>query len=211
MSLRCFCLSTVLAAALLAGAGPAVAQTVNPEGRGEWVKPPADLSKRAQRHGDTFDLDTLFAALKIAPDESSAKAIENRIWMAMLASTSDTANLLMGRVRIAIAGEDLDLGISLLDAVVAIKPDYIQAWNERATLHFMKKDYGRALADIAQVLAREPRHFGALAGLGLIMQEFGEDRLALKAYRQVMAIHPHMAKIADVVKTLTDKVEGRDI
>src|SRR2546425_698496 len=117
-----------------------------------------------------------FKALKVAPDDESAKYIENRIWAIWLASGSDTANLLMGRVKTAIDGKDVDLAIRLLNAVIEIKPDFLEAWNRRATLYYMKKDFARALEDIREVLAREPRHFGALAGLGIILQEFGDDK-----------------------------------
>ena len=78
-------------------------------------------------------------------------------------------------------------------------------------MHFTKKDYGRALADIAQALAREPRHFGALTGLGMILQEMGEDKRALEAFRRALEIDPHLQKIPEFVKALTDKVEGRAI
>jgi Tfp pilus assembly protein PilF len=75
----------------------------------------------------------------------------------------------------------------------------------------MQKDYGHALADIRQVLKREPRHFGALAGLGLIFQDIGDDKQALEVYRRALALYPRMERIPDIVKTLTEKVEGRDI
>jgi len=79
------------------------------------------------------------------------------------------------------------------------------------TIGIAEKDYGGALADIQQVLGREPRHFGALSGLGVIMQELGEDKLALEAFRRALAVNPHLQKVPDFVKTLTEKVEGRDI
>jgi tetratricopeptide (TPR) repeat protein len=164
------------------------------------------------RHGDpTHDLNTLFGALKVAPDDASAKAIEERIWAVWSVSRSDTTNLLMTRVRTAVENKDLDLAIKLLGAVVKIKPNYVEAWNRRATLYYMKKEYGRALTDIAEVLKREPRHFGALSGLGLILQDIGDDRRALDAYRKALAIYPRLQKIPELVKTLSDKVEGRDI
>jgi Flp pilus assembly protein TadD len=67
------------------------------------------------------------------------------------------------------------------------------------------------MADIREVLSREPRHFGALAGLGMILEELGDDKQALEAYRKALAVNPHMRRIPDLVKTLTEKVEGRDI
>lgn len=75
----------------------------------------------------------------------------------------------------------------------------------------MKKEYGRALADIHEVLRREPRHFGALSGLGLIMQDLGDDKQALEVYRRALAVYPRLEHIPDVVKQLQEKVEGRDI
>jgi len=196
----------VLAAMLAAPAlAPAWAQDPH-----EWLSPPSDPPPA--EHGDpTYTLDTLFSALKIAPDQASAKAIEDRIWAQWIVSGSDTCSLLMSRVKAATDDKDYDLAIKLLDAVVALKPDYIEAWNRRATLYYLKQDYGHALADIRDVLAREPRHFGAWSGLGLILEEIGDDKHALEAYRKVLAIDPHLEGIADVVKSLTEKVEGRNI
>jgi tetratricopeptide (TPR) repeat protein len=189
----------------LALALPAAAQ--NPQRHG-WIHPPSDLPKAG--HG-SIKLDTLFEALKIAPDEDSAKAIEERIWAVWVVSGSDTTNLLMGRVKAATDDKNYDLALKLLGAVIAINPKYVEAWNQRATIFYLKDDYGHALADIREVLALEPRHFGAWSGLGLILQDIGDDKHALEAYRKALAIDPHLEHIPDVVKTLTEKVEGRDI
>jgi tetratricopeptide (TPR) repeat protein len=177
---------------------------------GGWADAPEKLP-RAARGDRSKNLDFLFEALKAAPDADSAKLVEGRIWALWLASGSDTADLMMSRVKTAMDNKDNALAIKLLDAVVAIRPNYVEAWNRRATLHFANKDYGKSLADIQQVLGREPRHFGALSGLGVIMQEFGEDKLALEAFRRALAVNPHLQKIPDFVKALTEKVEGRDI
>jgi tetratricopeptide (TPR) repeat protein len=117
----------------------------------------------------------------------------------------------MLRVKTAMDGEDLDLAIKLLDRIIQIKPDYTEAYNRRATAFYMKKEFNRSLEDIRQVLAREPRHFGALAGLGLIMQDLGDEKRALDVYRKALAVHPRLPRIPDLIKTLTEKVEGRDI
>jgi tetratricopeptide (TPR) repeat protein len=213
MALR-FLAAVVLGATLLVPAfvaAPALAQ--NPPGAArppDWVAPPGDVP-RTGRGERTYNLDTLFEGLKIAPDVDSAKAIEESIWALWMVSGSDTCNLLMGRAKAAADGKDYDLAIKLLDAVIELKPGYTEAWNRRATLYFLQKDYGHALADLREVLLREPRHFGALSGVGLILQEIGDDRHALEAYRRALAINPHLENIDDVVKTLREKVEGRDL
>lgn len=176
----------------------------------DWANPPADLL-RPERGDRTYSLDTLFDALKVAPDAESAKAIEDRIWGLWSFSGSDTCNLLMGRVKAATDDKDYDVALKLLDAVIEIKPDYAEAWNRRATVDYLKNDYAQALADLREVLAREPRHFGALSGLGMILQELGDDKHALEAYRKALAIDPHLEHVGDAVKTLSEKVEGRDI
>ena len=201
-------LSAILATATIY-ALPALAQDVVPDAP-KPVEPPPDLPKPLR--GDTrITIDRLFEALKIAPDDDSAKYIENRIWSQWMHSDSDTATLLMGRVKTAVDGKDLDLGIKILTAIIGIRPDYLEAWNRRATLYYTKKDFGHAMEDIHEVLAREPRHFGALSGLGMIFQELGDDKHALDAFRRALAVHPHLQRIPDLVKRLTEKVEGREI
>ena len=199
-----FLAALLIAATAAISAAPAGAQS------GHWLTPP-DKLPQVGRGDKTRNLDFLFGALKVAPDDVTAKAIEERIWALWTLSPSDTANLLMTRVKTAIEAKDLDLAIKLLSAIVKVKPDYVEAWNRRATIHYMKKDYGRALNDIREVLRREPRHFGALAGLGLIMQDIGDNKHALEVYRRALTLYPRMERIPDLVKTLQEKVEGRDI
>src|SRR4029077_19030984 len=163
------------------------------------------------RSGFTFRLHSVFRAFKISTHEARAKAIGDRIWAIGIAPGSDTGKLLRSRVKDATDDKDYDLAIKLLDAIVTIKPDYVEAWNRRATLHYIRHDYGPALGDIREVLAREPRHFGALAGLGLILQDIGDDKHALQAYQAALAIDPHLRNLPDVVRALREKVEGRDI
>jgi tetratricopeptide (TPR) repeat protein len=205
-----FAFAAMLAAPLFA-AVPATAQ-VKPDAPAapDWVKPRGDAQR--PEHGErTYSLDTLFEALKVAPDEASAKAIEDRIWALWMVSGSDTCNVLMSRAKMAADGRDYGLAIKLLNAVIELRPEYTEGWNRRATVYYLQKDYAHSLADIREVLAREPRHFGALSGLGAIMQEIGDDKHALAAYRRALAIDPHLEHIGEVVKTLTEKVEGRAI
>src|SRR6516165_5695661 len=92
----------------------------------DWIHPRGKEPRVGRERA--YNLDTLFEALKIAPDNDSARAIEQRIWALWIASGSDTCNLLMGRVKAAIEQKDLGLAIKLLDAVIEIKPAYTEAW-----------------------------------------------------------------------------------
>jgi tetratricopeptide (TPR) repeat protein len=200
----------------LAGdAGQAMAQTERsapPRGKesrsGEGARNKAPRPNRPERSNN---LDFLFGALKAAPDPESAKAVENRILTLWQVSGSDTADLLMTRVRQAVEAKDIELGIKLLDSIVELQPDYVEGWNRRATLHFMQKDFGASLADLRQALAREPRHFGALVGLGMILQEIGEEKMALQVFRRARELHPHLPRVEELINGLVEKVEGRDI
>src|SRR5436309_2449829 len=209
---RTLCLALVLGTGGLAPAlvSPALAQD-DPAPPAKQPKklpePPAKLPKVDRGK----NLDFLFGALKAAPDEASAKHVEARIWALWMQTPSDTAALLMSRAKAAMDAKQADVALKLLDAVIKLRPEYVEAWNRRATLYYMQNDYTHSLEDIEQVLSREPRHFGALAGLGMIMQDLGDDKRALDAFRKALAVNPHLEKVPDLVKSLTEKVEGRDI
>ena len=181
---------------------PSKQQKKLPEAPGKLPKVGADRA-----HG----LDFLFGALKVAPDEASARHVEARIWALWLQTPSDTAALLMMRAKAAMDAQQLDIALKLLDAVIKLRPDYVEGWNRRATLYYLQNDYAHSLEDIQQVLVREPRHFGALAGLGMIMQDLGDEKRALEAFRKALAVDPYLEKVPELVKTLSEKVEGRDI
>lgn len=202
--------AALLLTAFVAGSVFAQTAPIVPDAPAQLPEPPAKLPK--PERGDRIkNLDFLFEALKVAPDPRIAKGVEDRIWALWFVSGSSTTDLLMSRVKQAFDSKEYDLAIQLLDAVVQIKPEYIEAWNRRATVHFLNKNFGQSLADLQQVLAREPRHFGAWSGLGLILQEFGDEKRALDAYRRALALHPHLPKVPDTIKALSEKVEGRDI
>jgi tetratricopeptide (TPR) repeat protein len=208
------CLTAIaLVAAVVAMPAFALAQgdppAIPPKAQKKPPEPPSKLPKVGADR--TRGLDFLFGALKAAPDEPSAKHVEARIWALWMQTPSDTAALLMMRARAAMDAQQMDVALKLLDAVVKLRPDYVEGWNRRATLYYLQNDYAHSLQDIEQVLVREPRHFGALAGLGMIMQDLGDEKRALDAFRKALAVNPHLEKVQELVKTLSEKVEGRDI
>lgn len=179
---------------------------LQPDKKSEAQRPP----KRAKVDPATR-LDGMFEALKRAPTAEIAQAIESRIDALWLQSGSDTADLLMSRARTVIEAREYELSISLLDALIELKPDFIEAYAQRATVHYLKKDIARSLADLRVVLAREPRHYGSLSGFGVILQDIGEHKRALDAFRRALAVHPHLKAIPEFVKRLEVRVEGREI
>lgn len=174
------------------------------------VRPPDELPSipKGERNRN---IDFLFGALKAAPDDASAKAVEDRIWAVWSGAGNETTNLLMSRAKKAADEQAYDLAVRLLSSVIEIKPDFTEAWNRRATVYFLQKDYTNSMADIGKVLSREPRHFGALSGLGLIMQEVGDEKHALEAYRKALDVYPRLKGMEEKVKTLAEKVDGRNL
>lgn len=156
-------------------------------------------------------LDTLYDRLSKAKSGDEAKGIAGAIERVQLRSGSDTADLLMSRAMTAIQAGKSEVAVDLLTAIVKIDPDFTEAWNKRATLYFLKNDYAHSVADIAETLKREPRHFGAWAGLGMILRETGDKKRAYEAFKKALAVNPYMDTIKKAVDDLREAVEGRDI
>src|SRR6202158_4050698 len=205
-------LALLVTAAIAVAPMAASAQDPGPAAPKQQKKLPEPPGKLPKVGADkTRGLDFLFGPLKAAPDAVRAKHVGARVWALWMQTPSDTAALLMVRAKAAMDVQQMDVALKLLDAVVKLRPDYVEAWNRRATLYYLKNDYGHSLEDIEQVMVRAPRHFGALAGLGMIMQDLGDEKRALDAFRRALAVNPHLDKVPELVRTLSEKVEGRDI
>jgi len=149
-------------------------------------------------------LDQLFILLKAAPNTDAAKAVEKRISAIWLKSGSDTIDLLAKWTDNAIEAKNYSLAIDYLDRITTLAPDYVEGWDKRANVYFIIEDFGRSLADLEHVLALEPRHFGALAGLGTIMHAIGEDGKALVAYKRALDLDPNLETVKDAITQLRD-------
>lgn len=169
------------------------------------MPPPSFASERARR------LDELYGRLREADGARQARAIEAQIGMIMAQSGSDTADLLMARAQQAMQQRQADLALSLLDSVIDIYPETVEAWSRRATLHFARRELGRALTDIENVLRLEPRHYGAMVGLGMMLQQLGEDKKALAAFKQALEINPHIERVPQIIQRLRPKVDGVEL
>jgi tetratricopeptide (TPR) repeat protein len=156
-------------------------------------------------------LDELFERLAKASDTPAGKALESEILTRFNKSGSDTVDLLFAWAGEATEKKDYPLALDLLDQVLLLKPDFAEGWNRRATVHYMRDDYARSLADIRQTLAREPRHFGALSGLGILLSQMGQKEQAIVVLQRALAIDPLLDKVKESLETLEKETAGHAI
>ena len=145
------------------------------------------------------------------PDLRNWDVVENEVYEAWSRSGSPSADYLLRRGREALAVEDYEAAYDHLTALTDHAPDFAEGWNARATLLFQMGAYGQSIADIQRVLALEPRHFAALTGLGIMLEEMGDMETALEAFRAAHAIHPHRPDIEEAIGRIEQELEGRTL
>lgn len=153
----------------------------------------------------------LYQRLSRAEDVESSRVVASAIEKLWLRSGSDTVDLLMSRVGKLMEDEEFDVALKLLDSIIEIAPDYSEGWTRRAAVFFVRKDFGKSLEDLRQALALDPSHYKAIQGLGLLMQELGDKEAALKAFRRVLKVHPHLEEARQAERELSRDVEGQGI
>lgn len=156
------------------------------------------------------DLDALFTRLKESNADEAGR-IERLIWIEWSKSGSPAMDLLLQRGRDALEAGDLPLAISHFTALIDHDPDFAEGWNARATAYFQAGQFGPSVADIAETLKRNPRHFGALSGFGMILEATGKPKEALEVYRAALAIHPHLQGVLESVARLELAEAGQDL
>jgi tetratricopeptide (TPR) repeat protein len=158
-----------------------------------------------------LSLDELFEKLPAYAGSRAGKAIEAKILERFNESGSPTADLLFSWALKAIDEENYPQALDILDQVILVKPDFAEGWNKRATVHYILDDYSASLADIRQTLAIEPRHFGALSGLGMIMQVMDRKEDAVRAFRRALEIDPQLDKVRESLERLEKETAGDSI
>jgi len=182
--------ATVLLALLALWAAPCAVgradDAASTPARGEDKAEPAPAPKTpAEQRAD------LYARLAASPDADETDGLVNRLLAIYAQSGSDTGDLLLSRARKAIGEKEYEAAGKILDAAIALLPDWAEGWNARATLHFLDDDYDASMADIAETLKRDPRHLGALLGMAHILEARDKPEEALKVYERVLAVAPH--------------------
>lgn len=153
-------------------------------------------------------LPSLFGRLKAAPGEIEAAPIEAQIW-SIWGETADpeSARLLQDGIG-AMGRRAFPEALDAFSAAGRRQPDFAEAWNKRATVHYLIGDDDASVADIRRTLALEPNHFGALSGLGLIYLKIGEADAAIRSFEAALAIHPNLPGAKAHIDMLKDERAG---
>lgn len=154
-------------------------------------------------------LDQLFERLQadVLPEWES---IEQDIWDEWSKSGSDAMDLLLDRGRDAMERGDLVAAIEHFTALTDHAPDFAEGYNMRATAYFQAELLGPSMSDIERTLVLNPRHYGAMIGLGTILRELGREKEALVAYRRALTFNPHRQDVQDAVAILAARNDGVD-
>lgn len=154
------------------------------------------------------ELPDLFAQLQKAADQSEASRLESLIWQHWLVAPDESSEKLIEQISQAMSGSDLAIALELSSELIESNPEYAEAWNKRATIHYLLGNHSQSVADIRETVALEPRHFGAISGLGLIFLNDSNFTAALEAFEQVLLISPASASARRSVDRLRNELES---
>jgi tetratricopeptide (TPR) repeat protein len=155
-------------------------------------------------------LDDLFIALQAGPSKTQAANLELEIWTRWDDHPYDPlANRQMKKGIELMNSGHLGAAEDVFSRIINSHPDFAEAWNKRATVRFFRGNDTGSASDILQVIKLEPRHFGALSGLGMIRVRAGDLEGALKAYKAAQRINPYLPQIEAIIDQLGKSLKGR--
>jgi tetratricopeptide (TPR) repeat protein len=154
-------------------------------------------------------LGPLFARLQTTSSATEAAGIERRIWEIWGESDDPEAGQLMREGTVAMAEGQYRAALDRFDRLVEEVPDFAEGWNKRATVYYLMGNYPASVLDIERTLQLEPRHFGALSGLGLIYDAIDDPAAALRSFEAALAINPHLETVKERIGELRRQLGGR--
>ena len=157
-------------------------------------------------------LDQLFADLQTPLSTNAVEEVEAKIWAYWTSFPGDkiVKNTMTKATQLMQSGR-LQSAERIFSRIIDRAPDFAEAWNKRATVRLMMGDYDGSVNEIATVLQLEPRHFGALSGLGMIHMRAGNWKNALKSYEAAFTIHPYLNNIGTLIDNLTQRLKGQSL
>jgi len=170
-----------------------------------WIVNPALAAQDDPR------LNALFEALAEAEDPRDATLLETSIWLIWHQSGDPRIDALMAEGIEAMDETEYAKAEAIFGRIVERAPRFAEGWNKRATVRYLRGNYQGSIDDIDKTIALEPRHFGALSGLGLVYLALGREEAALDAFKRALAVHPRLPGTAEQIRALEEKLRGRRI
>lgn len=164
----------------------------------------------ARADQNAAELPALFKQLLEASNPSQASELEAQIWQYWLQAPDESSKFLISQVGRALNVGQLELALKLSSQLIDGSPNFAEAWNKRATIYYLMGDNALSVADIRQTLSLEPRHFGAISGLGLIFMREKNMEAAVDAFEQVLAISPASSNARSSAERARNEI-GREI
>ncbi len=168
------------------------------------------FSDKNHAFAQTAELDSLFLELQ-DPENKDWQKSEQKIWREWSKSGSAAMDHLLQRGIQAMQSGQLRVAVEHFSAAIDHAPDFAEAWNKRATVFYMMDEYGLSISDIRQTLLLNPRHFGAMAGLGTILEQLERPKDALTVYKRAFEVHPQQDGIKQAIERLDVEVKGTSI
>jgi tetratricopeptide (TPR) repeat protein len=204
------------AAGCLLCAGLPTADAADPSSReealAELYSPDAALRRDGvdglARLGQTADADLVLEALYDTDPEVRVHA-EGAVWQLWSRSGDpEVDTLLKSGIRHMDDGH-MGQAVEIFTRITERRPDFAEGWNKRATAYYLMGDYDQSLKDCDEVLKRNPQHFGALSGYGLIYVKRGELERALGYFQRALEINPNMEGVEQSIEFIRYKL-GKD-
>src|SRR6185312_3290890 len=156
-------------------------------------------------------LPALFDQLKSAPDPDAATELEAKIWSIWVLSGDKEIDGLMAEGEREMGERRYPQALQAFNRIVEKKPDFAEGWNRRATLYYLMGEYQKSLDDIGRTLKLEPRHFGAISGMGLVDIKLERMEDAAAAYRRYLAINPQNRDARDTLEMIDAVLKRKSI
>ena len=165
------------------------------------------MRENSHAFAQTSTLDELFEQLQEG-DGGGYERIERKIWREWRRSGSDSVDFLLERGMDAMSNGNLTTAVEHFTAAIDHAPDFAEAWNMRATTFFMMDEFGLSVADIQETLRLNPRHFGALGGFGMILEQTERPKQAMGVYKKLLNVHPHNKAALAAFARLSELLQG---
>lgn len=189
------------------GAARATAEPTREEALAALAEPAYDAEVRRRaalwlaRKGVMEDVPVLVDALRDVDPLVRAFA-ENALWQVWSRSGDEEVDRLFATGVAQMAAGQGQLAVETFTRVIERKPEFAEGWNKRATVYYLLGDYEKSLADCSEVLKRNPQHFGALSGYGMIYLQLDQPERALDYFERALGVNPNLTSVRETVEEL---------